>query len=181
MVTEKNSATAQVLFAEARKYAMQLFESIDKFNEIRDVLVGMGYSIPRDKQAEDWGQDWPIPELALMGNGCSTPERDFLDAFWQSGPMETQTEATIATPRRLSLAKERTRLGTASGWACFYCHFAGTAEVGPDNRGWHVDHVYPVVNGGDDGPDNHVLSCATCNLEKSAHSAVEHFRKKAGV
>lgn len=67
-----------------------------------------------------------------------------------------------------SLADLRRRLGDSEGWVCTYCSGLGNYELGPDGRTWHVDHIYPKHMGGDDGMDNLVLACATCNLRKSA-------------
>ena len=66
------------------------------------------------------------------------------------------------------------RLGYApDAWVCTYCLKEGTTEIGPDQRRWHVDHVYPRVLGGDDKSDNKVLSCATCNLKKNRKTGDE--------
>ena len=43
---------------------------------------------------------------------------------------------------------------------CFYC----------DNKvhdTFHVDHVVPLSRGGEDSPDNLVIACPECNLDKS--------------
>lgn len=50
--------------------------------------------------------------------------------------------------------------------------------IGPDGRNWHIDHVYPKALGGDDGLDNRVLACATCNLSKKHKSANAFFIAK---
>ena len=68
---------------------------------------------------------------------------------------------------------------SASRWRCFYCGVVGAEDLGPDGRFWHVDHVYPISRGGDDKPDNHVLSCASCNLGKRTLSAMEYFARKS--
>lgn len=62
-------------------------------------------------------------------------------------------------------------------WVCFYCGKLGTKQTGPDGRVWHADHSYPRALGGDDLPDNMVLTCASCNLSKRASSASEFFGK----
>jgi hypothetical protein len=69
---------------------------------------------------------------------------------------------------RQNVSKQRERLGRDQGWSCRYCSGAGDEDSGPDGRAWHVDHLYPVVRGGDSQPDNLVLACATCNLKKRA-------------
>ncbi len=42
---------------------------------------------------------------------------------------------------------------------CFWCG----KRVGKD---YHVDHVVPLSRGGSNWPENLVISCATCNLQK---------------
>ncbi len=65
------------------------------------------------------------------------------------------------------------RLGyMPTAWVCFYCKKSGSSAKGPDGRTWHVDHIYPHVDGGDDQPDNKALACATCNLSKGPKSVV---------
>lgn len=71
------------------------------------------------------------------------------------------------------------RLGLEAEWICFYCRKAGSEEIGPDARKWHIDHVYPKVDGGDNGKDNLVLSCATCNLRKGRLMVSEFVAKLA--
>jgi len=36
------------------------------------------------------------------------------------------------------------------------------------NDGYHVDHVVPLSKGGSNGPENLVLACPTCNMQKQA-------------
>jgi 5-methylcytosine-specific restriction endonuclease McrA len=43
--------------------------------------------------------------------------------------------------------------------------------------GYHVDHVVPLSKGGSNGPENIVLACPTCNLQKHA----KHPMDWAGV
>jgi 5-methylcytosine-specific restriction endonuclease McrA len=43
--------------------------------------------------------------------------------------------------------------------------------------GYHVDHVVPLSKGGSNGPENLVLACPTCNLQKHA----KHPMDWAGV
>lgn len=51
---------------------------------------------------------------------------------------------------------------------CFYCD-------GLLGRGFHVDHRVPLSRGGSDGPENLVVSCRTCNLEKHAMTDREYI------
>lgn len=55
-----------------------------------------------------------------------------------------------------------------SGFRCHYCNRNGAADLGPDDRPWHVDHMHPVSRGGPDEDDNLVLACKRCNLSKGA-------------
>lgn len=54
---------------------------------------------------------------------------------------------------RDQLARQRGR--------CFWCW----GKVGPK---YHVDHVTPLALGGSNGPENLVVACPSCNLEKKA-------------
>lgn len=38
---------------------------------------------------------------------------------------------------------------------------------------WHVEHVIPLSRGGSDGPENLVLACERCNLNKGAKTPEE--------
>ena len=53
---------------------------------------------------------------------------------------------------------------------CAYCKRAGTNELDPDGKTWHMDHVVALANGGDDSVDNLVKSCQFCNLSKGTKS-----------
>jgi len=44
---------------------------------------------------------------------------------------------------------------------CFYCGQRLTEK-------YHVDHVVPLAKGGGNGPENLVIACPTCNLNKAA-------------
>lgn len=44
---------------------------------------------------------------------------------------------------------------------CYWCN----AKVG---KAYHVDHVFPLVRRGSNGPDNLVIACPACNLAKGA-------------
>ena len=68
-------------------------------------------------------------------------------------------------------------------WRCVYCgeHFPSAALT--------VDHVQPVVRGGDSSGGNVVTACATCNLRKGHRrladflldepETLDHFRRLA--
>ena len=44
---------------------------------------------------------------------------------------------------------------------CFWCG----VKVG---KAYHVDHVVPLSRGGSNWPENLVIACATCNMQKGA-------------
>lgn len=87
--------------------------------------------------------------------------------------------STFKSKRRAIAKKIREDIGSAAGWRCCYCAQIGGTDKGPDGRFWHIDHSYPFVLGGDDGKDNLVLACATCNLEKHAMSTLEFLRSRS--
>lgn len=89
-------------------------------------------------------------------------------------PINTPVPISVV---RQNVANEKERLGKEQGWSCCYCRMKGSERCGPDNRPWHVDHLYPVVRGGDNKPDNLVLACATCNLKKKAKLLAEFLQE----
>ncbi len=112
----------------------------------------------------------------ITGLGCEI-RPDEVDALLQEGPTPDRSneyhhdrpiEAFPEKTHRKTLAELRNEIGEPCGWICVYCQKSGDAEAGPDKRQWHIDHLYARSRGGDDEPDNLVLSCATCNLQKSA-------------
>ena len=72
--------------------------------------------------------------------------------------------------KRKSVNAIRERIFERDGWQCRYCG----SKVPP----FHVDHVYPVVNGGETTEDNLVTSCRMCNGEK--HDTVGIWPKPIG-
>ena len=72
------------------------------------------------------------------------------------------------------------RLGKSQSWVCFYCTAPGDNSHGPDGRVWHIEHIYPLVDGGDSKDDNLVLSCATCNLRKGRKLASDILAEVRG-
>lgn len=64
-----------------------------------------------------------------------------------------------------------------NGFRCHYCNSRGAADIGPDDRPWHIDHMEPFSKGGKDDKDsdeNLVLGCQRCNLSKGARP-YKHF------
>lgn len=170
----KNSYAATVLFSQARRHIDTILNEIEEFESIRDVLEELGYG------AED-KDGFPLPSLELVGavNGYIPIDNpNVLDEYYERGPIWSRKAPP--KPKRTAMQTARDRLGAASKWTCFYCHESGDEAAGPDERMWHVDHVYPLVRGGDNKDDNHVLACATCNLKKHALSALEHFENLKG-
>ncbi len=51
-------------------------------------------------------------------------------------------------------------------YTCAYCGRPGTETLGPDGKPWHVDHIVPLVEGGQTEPRNLVPACMTCNVRK---------------
>ena len=68
-------------------------------------------------------------------------------------------------------------LGPDFYWTCVYCQKAGTPEMGPDGRVWHIDHGYPKALGGDDDIENLILACATCNISKNKKTVMAVLKR----
>lgn len=49
---------------------------------------------------------------------------------------------------------------------CAYCRQSFESD-------WHIEHVVPLSRGGSNGPENVVLACADCNLNKGARTLQE--------
>jgi hypothetical protein len=64
-------------------------------------------------------------------------------------------------------------------YRCHYCNrFAGSVDVGPDGKPWHVEHMDALANGGADAEENLTLSCERCNSLKHT-LPYENFRRYA--
>lgn len=64
-------------------------------------------------------------------------------------------------------------------YRCHYCNrFAGSVEVGPDGKPWHVDHMDALAAGGEDVEENLTLACERCNFLKRT-LPYENFRRWA--
>jgi len=90
--------------------------------------------------------------------------------FWELRDAEDSNNK-----RRIMLAT----LALKDGWVCSYCKESGGRSLGPDHRPWHIDHVYAQSLGGDNNPDNLILSCATCNLQKGAKLLADFLKSKS--
>lgn len=179
MATEHltNNVGAALLFGEA-KACLELIQEVNEYyNEIVGTLESLGYGDDPNRIPTQKNPDWPdsIPSIWGISSGNSDITPEDMDYFWDKGPRKMKA---IPIVKRGPLMQEKERLGKETGWTCHYCNRAGNERKGPDNRVWHVDHPYPVALGGDDQADNHVLSCATCNLDKKSRTAAQYFRKK---
>lgn len=64
-------------------------------------------------------------------------------------------------------------------YRCHYCNrFAGSVEVGPDGKPWHVEHMDALATGGEDVEENLTLACERCNSLKHT-LPYEGFKKYA--
>ncbi|MFM9703658.1 HNH endonuclease [Streptomyces galilaeus] len=64
-------------------------------------------------------------------------------------------------------------------YRCHYCNrFAGSVDVGPDGKPWHVEHMEALANGGADDESNLTLSCERCNSLKGI-LPYQNFRRYA--
>lgn len=64
------------------------------------------------------------------------------------------------------------------GYTCTYCGEKGTAEIGPRNKAWQIDHILPVSKGGTNHPSNLVASCEGCNASKNNQSGGDFLKRK---
>lgn len=73
--------------------------------------------------------------------------------------------------RRLPITPQlRQRILERDKFSCRYC--------GSKKPPFHLDHVYPVVKGGETSEDNLVTSCSNCNQKK--HDKVGIYPKPIG-
>lgn len=56
-----------------------------------------------------------------------------------------------------------------SGNRCEYCGISQVGQVAT----FHIDHVVPVVAGGQTGTDNLALACVSCSLRKGARQEIK--------
>ena len=62
--------------------------------------------------------------------------------------------------RRLVIRRARNR-----------CEYCGLSQLGQEAT-FHVDHIVPVIAGGQDTADNLALACVSCSLRKAARQTV---------
>lgn len=121
-----------------------------------------------------------FPLIREMSDGHEGMKAEWVFPYLQDGPtpspfreyLHTDPAPPLST-RKKSLSEIRNELGERCSWICIYCQQPGSPECGPDQRQWHVDHMFPVSKGGDSMDDNLLLSCATCNQKKHANLASE--------
>lgn len=86
------------------------------------------------------------------------------------------TEKITRISRPLSWRQEFIR---SHDYRCHYCNrFAGSVEVGPDGKPWHVEHMDALAAGGEDAEENLTLACERCNSLKGV-LPYENFRRYA--
>lgn len=150
---------------EAMAEAISLFEEaeywLDRYNDSIKPLEDLGYQLPRV-----FGEYQSVFPDHKMFSGRHLPVifADGPDFFPVPKPRPTRAQLIM-------------RLGEQFRWLCIYCQRTGTTDCGPDGRVWHLDHGYPKALGGDDDPENMILSCATCNLRKQKKTAMELLRR----
>ena len=87
---------------------------------------------------------------------------------WSAGSTEDITDEALLQrflfePKRVPPRKLLNDLTGLQAATCFYC--------GTTLRDKHIDHFIPWSHSLDEGIDNLVLACRSCNLSKSAHRA----------
>lgn len=141
---------------------------IDRYNECASQLIRNEYN------------NFII--IDLIGNCGREMKAEWIFPILEDGPTpsgfkkyhhDDPKEQPRPRQPKQSIKELRMELGAFCSWICIYCQKQGTPENGPDNRQWHVDHMFAVARGGDSSPDNLILSCATCNQKKHAKLASE--------
>jgi excisionase family DNA binding protein len=146
-------------------------------------LVANG-TIPATKIGRRWAID-PAAVAAIVQQLVATRDAIGETRAWRLGELETlrvEVERLTGKVRRLDAQIERKRrpakgrgiwippklrfaVLVRDGYACRYCGQRPPAVV------LHVDHVIPVIDGGDTIEDNLVTSCSMCNLGKGRRQA----------
>jgi hypothetical protein len=52
------------------------------------------------------------------------------------------------------------------------CEYCGISQIGQVAT-FHIDHIIPVVSGGETTPENLALACVSCSLRKGARQNLE--------
>ena len=113
----------------------------------RTVLRGEANPNFKDGQADtpEWRRAWSKRWRANHKEYISARNRG--TKARRKGAIGTHTAADI----KAQYARQKGK--------CYYCH----ARVGDT---YHVDHVVPLARGGSNWPENLVISCPTCNMQK---------------
>lgn len=64
------------------------------------------------------------------------------------------------------------KLVAENGLQCTYC-----GRVPPECNPFHLDHILPIKQGGDDSEENLTLACARCNMKKGALTLKQWHKK----
>lgn len=131
--------------------------ALDQYNESASELYFLGYDFP---------DAFAFRMMTRDGDDITIGEID-LPEILEAGPVR----------RKFTRSQLLDILGRKSKWTCPYCQISGDKDFGPDGRVWHLDHGYPKALGGDDGNDNMILACATCNIRKGKKTATEVLRR----
>ena len=173
------------LLIEAASYLKEIGYWITRFNEVSSQVVSLGYNqMPEAENVCGYAkaESTAGSTMSLTPEGILEIANESPEPLHPNHVRELEYENRIAHPKpptrkQILLGEKRRQIGERQGWVCVYCALVGTPELGPDGRMWHLDHFYAESNGGDSYPDNLVLSCATCNLKKSAALLSDFLRK----
>ena len=62
------------------------------------------------------------------------------------------------------------RIGALQKWKCHWCGV-------PTKQKFHLDHLVPISKGGTNWPNNLVIACARCNLQKQDADPIDFARR----
>lgn len=139
------------------KYKARYKENYQKSKERHDEKMRQWYkahSIEHREQGKRWYQQNPAYNTAFMRK-------------WRK---ENPEKAKAAKQRRRALRvkaqgshteKDVRHMRECQRDRCYYCG----KEF--ENGKYHVDHVIPLSRGGSNSPDNLVLACPSCNVQKN--------------